>query len=354
MDDRYSRQLALPGFGRRQQEALGVARVLVVGAGGLGSTVIPALAAAGVGTIGIVDDDRVEPSNLHRQTIHSLADVGRPKVRSAAESVAAIDPGIAVQVHDERLTARNALGLFSGYDLVVDGSDNLPTRYLANDAAVLSGIPLVWGSVSQYGGQAGVAWAERGPQYRDLFPMAPPPGAILSCEDGGVLPTVVATVGSILATETLKLLTGIGAPLIGRVTIVDALSGSFRELSYERDPAAEPITELIDYELFCGLAPALSATALAAELGEVTLIDVREPWEAEIATIPGGTLVPLGRVPDAIDTLADEPNLVLYCHHGIRSQQALQLLAARGVPARHLDGGIDAWSRLVDPAVARY
>ena len=354
MDDRYSRQLALPGFGREQQQALASARVLVIGAGGLGSTVIPALAGAGIGTIGIIDDDRVELSNLHRQTIHRSADVGRSKAQSAAESVAALDPAITVRVYDERLSAENALDHFTGYDLVIDGSDNFPTRYLANDAAALSGIPLVWGSVSQYGGQAGVAWAARGPQYRDLFPVAPPPGSVLSCEDGGVLPPVVATIGSILATETIKILTGLGQPLIGRVTIVDALSGSFRELSYASDPAAEPITELIDYDLFCGIGPTLGAAALASELSAVTLIDVREPWEAEIATIPGATLVPLGRIPEAIDFLADEPNLVLYCHHGIRSQQALELLAARGVPARHLDGGIDAWSRLVDSTVARY
>ncbi|CAN5151355.1 adenylyltransferase/sulfurtransferase MoeZ [soil metagenome] len=354
MDDRHSRQLALPGFGAEQQAALAGARVLVLGAGGLGSTVIPALAGAGVGTVGVVDDDRVELSNLHRQTIHRLADVGRSKAVSAAESVTSLDPTIAVRVHQERLTAANALDLFAGYDLVVDGSDNFPTRYLANDAAALSGIPLIWGSVSQYGGQAGVAWAARGPQYRDLFPVAPPPGSVLSCADGGVLPTVVATIGSILATETLKILTGLGTPLIGRVTIVDALGGTFRELAYDRDPAAEPITALIDYELFCGVGPALAAPTLAAELNAVTLIDVREPWEAAIASIPGATLVPLGRLPEAIDSLAGEPNLVLYCHHGIRSQQALELLAAHGVPARHLDGGIDAWSRLVDPDVPRY
>lgn len=346
-DARYSRQVALPGFGAEAQSRLGEARVLVIGAGGLGSAVIPALGAAGVGTIGIVDDDTVELSNLHRQLVHTLADVGRPKATSAAEAVAAIDPATSVTTYEERLTARTALDLFRRYDLVVDGSDNFETRYLANDAAVLAGIPLVWGAVSQYGGQAGVAWAERGPQYRDLFPSAPPADSVLSCEVGGAFPTVVATIGSIMATEAIKILTGIGTPLIGRVTTVDALTGSFREIAYDRDPSAAPVTALEQ-------PTAVSATELAAELDEVTLVDVREHWEAELATIPGSALVPLDRLDLALDVLADEPNIVLYCHHGARSRQALETLARRGIPARHLTGGIDAWSRLVDPSVARY
>jgi molybdopterin/thiamine biosynthesis adenylyltransferase/rhodanese-related sulfurtransferase len=356
-DSRYSRQVALPGFGHESQSKLAVAKVLVIGAGGLGSAVIPALAAAGVGTIGIVDDDRVELSNLHRQLVHTMADVGRSKAHSAASAVAAIDPAIVVTVHDERLTAANALEIFAAYDHIVDGSDNFATRYLANDAAAIAGIPLVWGAVSQYGGQAGVAWAARGPHYRDLFPVPPAPGSVLSCEEGGVMPTVVATIGSIMATETIKLITGIGHPLVGRVTTMDALSGQFRELAYESDPIAGPITELIDYDLFCGISSTITAAQLQAELADgapITLVDVREPWEAEIATLPGAKLVPLGSFEQAIDFLADEPNVVLYCHHGVRSQQALDQLTARGVPARHLGGGIDEWSRLVDPATARY
>ncbi|MCU1557469.1 MAG: molybdopterin biosynthesis protein MoeB [Microbacteriaceae bacterium] len=358
---RFARQVILPGFGVDGQSRLASARVLVIGAGGLGSTVIPALAAAGVGTMGIVDDDTVELSNLHRQHIHGIADVGRNKARSAAESVAVITQDTRVVAIETRLTAANALELFSHYDLVVDASDNFPTRYLANDAATLSGIPLVWGAVSQYGGQAGVAWAERGPQYRDLFPTPPPPGSVLSCEVGGVLPTVCSTIGSIMATEAIKILTGVGTPLLGRVTTFDAISGGFRELSYGRDPGAAPIDGLIDYELFCGLAPLndeLSAGQLATELEAgvpLTLLDVREPWEARVASLPGAVLVPLDTLESRIDGLDAGAPIVVYCHHGIRSARALELLKDRGFGnARHLDGGIDAWSRLVDSTVTRY
>ncbi len=346
----FARQIALPGFGADGQAALGRSRVLVVGAGGLGSAVIPALAAAGVGTIGVIDDDTVDASNLHRQLAHGVADVGRSKVASVTDRVAALSPGTVVIPHDTRLTAENALALFAGYDVVVDGSDNFPTRYLVNDAAALTGIPAVWGAVSQYSGQAGVAWAARGPQYRDLFPSPPPPGAVLSCEEGGVMPSTVAVIGSIMTGEVIKIVTGVGAPLIGRVTAFDGLTGGFREIAYEKDPAAEPITGLIDYELFCGVGPSavgMSAPALARILGDVTLIDVREPWEAELATIPGSRIVPL-------DEVERRDDLVLFCHHGVRSARALDVLAARGIRATHLEGGIDAWSRLVDPTVARY
>jgi len=357
--ERYARQTVLPGFGIDGQLRLAKARVLVIGAGGLGSAVIPALAAAGVGTIGIVDDDTVELSNLHRQLIHGVQDIGVSKTTSAALSVAAIDPGTVVRQFPVRLSSENALGLFAGFDLVIDGSDNFPTRYLANDAAVLSHLPLVWGAVSQYGGQAGVAWAERGPQYRDLFPTPPPPGSVQSCEVGGVLPTVVAVIGSIMATEALKLLSGVGTPLVGRVTTFDALTGSFREVAYERDPAARPITELIDYELFCGLpsrSESISSEALSGELASdrpPVLVDVREPWEAEIAALPGAVLVPLGTLESAqLDPTAP---IVLYCHHGIRSATALDILRERGfTTVRHLDGGIDAWARTIDPEMSRY
>ena len=348
MDARYSRQLALPGFGVAAQERLASSRVLVIGAGGLGSSVIPSLAAAGVGTIGIVDDDRVETSNLHRQLLHGAADVGRSKVQSAAESVAAQNPATTVIPIEHRLTAQNALPLFAEYDVVVDGSDNFPTRYLANDAAVLTGIPLVWGAVSQYGGQAGVSWQTT---YRDLFPAPPPPGSVLSCEAGGVLPTTVAVIGSIMAGEALKVITGVGQPLIGRVTLFDGLTGAFRELEYAKDPEAAPITALIDYELFCGVGAAISPQELAARTDGYLLLDVREPWEYELAHLPGAVLVPLGELPEA--DLPAKP-IVVYCHHGIRSATAREQLEARGFSAVHLAGGIDAWSRERDPSLARY
>ena len=343
---RFSRQVALPGFGTGSQRRLADARVLVIGAGGLGSPVILALAGAGIGTIGIVDDDTVDLSNLHRQLIHGTADVGRDKVTSAAASVGALDPDIAVEPHATRLDSANALDLLGRYDVVVDGSDNFPTRYLAADAATLLGLPLVWGAVSQYSGQVGVA-TPGAPGYRDLFPVPPAPGSVLSCEEGGVLPTVCGVIGSIMASEVLKLVTGIGRPLIGRVTTYDALSGGFRELAFERDPAAEPLTALIDYELFCGLGDSISPTELATELDSVTLVDIREPWEAEIAAIPGARLV-------AVDQIEPADDLVVYCHHGVRSARAVAVLSARGIRARQLAGGIDAWSRLVDPTIPRY
>lgn len=334
--------------------------MLVIGAGGLGSSVIPALAACGVGTIGIIDDDRVELSNLHRQLIHRYADVGSPKVNSAAAVIAAIDESTIVRVHRQHLSAQIALALFADYDLVIDGSDNFPTRYLANDAAAISKIPLVWGAVSQYAGQVGVAWAERGPQYRDLFPTPPPVGSVLSCEAGGVLPSVVAVIGSIMTGEAVKILSGIGTPLIGRVTTFDALSGAFRELCYERDPSAEPISALIDYELFCGATGSeITVEELADVLLSTQLLDVREPWEAAIASLPGSILVPLGSLDSAlagpIPGLDVGRPVVVYCHAGIRSASAVEILRSHGVTtARSLDGGIEAWSRRIDPTVARY
>ena len=345
MDDRFSRQLALPGFGASAQQRLADARVLVIGAGGLGSSVIPALAAAGVGTLGIVDDDRVELSNLHRQLVH-VGRLGEAKARSAATAAEAF--GATTVVVEERLTSANALELFREYDLVVDGSDNFPTRYLANDAAVLAGVPLVWGAVSQYGGQAGVSL---GTTYRDLFPTPPPPGSVLSCEVGGVLPSTVAVIGAIMSGEAIKLLTGVGEPLIGRVTVYDGLTGVFRELRYEKDPEAAPIEELIDYELFCGMKNSLTPGELA-QLTGITLLDVREPWEAEIAALPGSVLVPLGQL-DEFEGDPAQP-VVVYCHHGVRSATARDQLEARGYAASHLAGGIDAWARDRDPDMARY
>lgn len=351
---RFARQVSLPGFGPAAQSLLGAARVLVIGAGGLGSSVLPALAAAGVGTIGIIDDDRVELSNLHRQLIHGVLDVGQPKVISAAASIAALSPSTTVNVHETRVTASNALTLFGEYDLVLDGSDNFATRYLANDAAAIVGIPLVWGAVSQYSGQAGVAWASRGPHYRDLFPVPPAPGSVLSCAVGGVLPTVCGVIGSIMTTEAIKIITGIGEPLIGRVTLFDALSGSFRSLSYAADPAAAPITELIDYEVFCGVSSSVSPASLEAELqsgASLTLLDVREPWEASLVSLPGSVLVPLAQLAE----FTPAGPVVVYCHHGTRSAAALAALETRGVQGvRQLAGGIDAWARDVDSSMVRY
>lgn len=356
---RFARQIVLPGFGDAAQDRLAASRVLVVGAGGLGSTVIPTLAGAGVGTIGIVDDDVVETSNLHRQLVHGTADVGRPKVDSAADRVHELAPDATVVRHAERLTAENALSVLSGYDLVVDGSDNFPTRYLVNDATTIADLPLVWGAVSQYGGQVGVSWAARGPQYRDLFPTPPPPGSVLSCAVGGVLPTTVGVIGSLMATETIKIVTGVGTPLIGRVTVFDGLTGGFRELAYAADPEADPITDLIDYDAFCGIAPAdaattISAEDLAARVDAVTLVDVREPWEARIARIPGAVLLPVGDLPERLSEIDTSRPVVVYCHKGIRSATAREHLEGNGIPAVHLDGGIDAWSRLVDPSIVRY
>ena len=351
---RYSRQIALPGFGMEAQQRLTTARVLVIGAGGLGSTVIPALAAAGVATIGIIDDDTVELSNLHRQLAHGIADLGRPKTSSAQDAVAAIDPETVVIAHQARLTAENALTLFADYDLIVDGSDNFATRYLTNDAALLTGIPVVWGSVSQYAGQVSVAWNARGPHYRDLFPAPPAPGTVLSCEAGGVLPSVVAVIGSIMAGEVVKIVTGVGTPLIGRVTTYDALSGGFRELSFERDPAARPITGLADYELFCAPSTTIGVEELARNPQTVNLIDVRQPWEAAIASLPGSTLIPLDTLQGALSSIDQSRPVVIYCHSGIRSATAVAMLASHGIPARSLDGGIEAWSRRIDPSVARY
>lgn len=344
MDPRYSRQLVLPGFGAPAQQKLQDARVLVIGAGGLGSAVLPALAAAGVGTIGVIDDDLVELSNLHRQTIHGTEDVGNYKTTSAIESMRAINPAVRVQPHEERLSAKNALELFAEYDLVVDGSDNFPTRYLAADAASLTAKPVVWGAVSQYGGQASVALPGQ-PGYRDLFPVPPAPGTVDNCEVGGVLPTTVAVIGSVMATEVLKVLTGVGEPLAGRVTTYDALTGRFREIAFAA--SAEPVTELIDYDLFCGVG--------ATSFEGASLLDVRETWEAEIASLPGALLVPLGSLPDVIDRLDPQEDWVVYCHHGMRSQQAVDYMRQHGFEhVTNLEGGIDAWAKANDPTMARY
>ncbi|MCI0158613.1 ThiF family adenylyltransferase [Leifsonia shinshuensis] len=366
---RYARTEQLPGFGETAQRRLRAARVLVVGAGGLGSAVLPLLAGAGFGTIGIVDDDSVEISNLPRQTIHGERDLGRPKTASAADAIRAIDAGIAVRVFPERLTSANAERILGGFDLVIDGSDNFPTRYLVDDAALLAGLPVVWGAVHRFGGQVGLSWAGRGPHYRDLFPQPPEPGTVPSCAEAGVLPSVCGVIGSLMASEAIKAVTGEGDLLLGRVVVHDGLRGTFRELAYAEDPAAEPVTGLIDYDLFCGIvaepapraaASSVSPRELAARLaaGEPhTLLDVREPWEADIAELPGSLLVPLDVVvrdaAGVAERLNDDP-VVIICHHGVRAETARRALAAVGAHGIVLQGGLDAWSREVDPGLPRY
>ncbi len=368
---RYSRQLANPGFGETAQRRLANARVLVVGAGGLGSATIPALAAAGIGTIGVIDTDVVELSNLHRQLAHGLADIGRSKLDSVADAVTGTDPEITVHRHEVHLDSTNALDIFAGYDLVLDGSDNFATRYLVNDAAAIVGIPLVWGAILRYGGQASVAWAEHGPTYRDLFPVPPVPGSIPSCAEGGVLPSVCAVIGAIMCSETVKLITGIGEPLIGTVTTYDALTGRFREISYSKIDDAAPITELIDYEVFCGVAQSTTDSGVAAwdpdtvsagELGRMLegsnplqLVDIREPFERAIAVIEPSDFIPMGGLGGSLDNIRRDIPVVLYCHSGVRSGVALRMLRDAGFDnIRHLAGGIEAYSMTVDPHVARY
>ncbi|WP_297409749.1 ThiF family adenylyltransferase [Naasia sp.] len=362
---RFLRQATLPGFGAPAQQRLEQARVLVIGAGGLGSAVLPMLAAAGIGTLGIVDDDLVETTNLHRQTLHSPADVGRLKVDSAADRLLPIAAG-AVTLHPVRFEPHNAADLARAYDLIVDGSDNFETRYLANDVARALGLPLVWGAVSQFGGHVGAVLGDGGPDYRDLFPVPPDPSSVLTCADGGVLPSVCGVIGSLMATEVLKLLTGIGEPLVGRITSYDALTGRMREVAFQADPeramrasTTEPSQEEPMQNPTDGAAQQdeLDAQELADLLASgrpLQLVDVREPWEAEIVSLPGSVLLPLGGLGGRLDELDPEVPIVAYCHHGARSERALQMLRGAGLPARHLAGGIDAYSRTVDPSLARY
>jgi molybdopterin/thiamine biosynthesis adenylyltransferase len=320
---RYSRQLMLPGFGETAQRRFRAARVLVIGAGGLGSTVVPALAAAGVGTIGVIDDDDVELSNLHRQLSHGVDDIGRSKVDSLADTVSAIDPECDVRRHQVRATSANLPRILADYDLLIDGSDNFPTRYLANDAAVLAGIPLVWAAVLRFHGQVGVSWHGHGPTYRDLFPAPPPADEALSCELGGVLPTLCAVIGSLAATEALKLIAGVGEPLLGRVLVYDALTARTREIAYGISDDAASVAELIDYELFCGVdvyasgeAPEISAAELLRLMragDRPLLLDVREPDESRARRIPDSALIPLGALGEAALPDAGGGALVIYC-----------------------------------------
>lgn len=367
---RYARHLSLAEVGVGGQQRLRQARVLLVGAGGLGSPAALYLAAAGVGTLGIVDDDRVDLTNLQRQVLHGTAALGRPKVDSAAERIRDLNPGTHVECYQTRLTSANALELFQGFDVIVDGSDNFPTRYLVNDAAVLSGRPSVYGSILRFEGQLSVFGMPGGPCYRCLHPEPPAPELIPSCAEAGVLGVLPGIIGSLQALEVLKLLLGVGATLSGRLLHFDGLAMSWRELLVHRDPGCplcgdHPVQRgLIDYEEFCGLAPAgpteaeISAEELARCLragDALTLVDVREPWEWEIARIPGSILVPLSALADLAATIPPARPVVTICHHGIRSLTAREALMASGVGAvRSLAGGVDGWAITVDPNMARY
>ena len=370
--ERYSRHLIIPEIGALGQRRLKNAKVLVIGAGGLGSPTLLYLAAAGVGTLGIIDDDDVDLSNLQRQVIHGVADVGRPKTESARDAIAALNPLVEVRLHNVRLDAANALELFAGYDLIIDGADNFATRYLVNDAAAILGKPYVWGSIFRFDGQVSVFWEQHGPTYRDLYPEAPPAGSVPSCGEGGVFGMLCAAVGSLMVTEAVKLITGVGRSLLGRVALFDALGGTWREIKVSRDPEAPRITELTDYEAFCGIAPAadagtehtVTATQLAtmlasrkAGLKDFQLVDVRESGEFEIVNIEGARLIPQGRIlaGDAWAELPQDTDIVFHCKGGTRSAAVLAAARAAGYErVSHLEGGILAWVRDVEPGKPVY
>jgi adenylyltransferase/sulfurtransferase len=371
---RYSRHLIIPDVGVAGQKRLKNAKVLVIGAGGLGSPALLYLAAAGVGTLGIVDFDVVDESNLQRQVIHGQSDVGKLKAASAQESIAEINPLVKVHLHTDRLDSSNALEIFEQYDLIVDGTDNFATRYLVNDAAVLLGKPYVWGSIFRFEGQVSVFWEDapngKGLNYRDLYPEPPPPGMVPSCAEGGVLGVLCASIGSIMVTEAIKLITGIGETLLGRLISYDALEMKYREVKIRKDPETPKITELIDYEAFCGVVSdeaaqaASGSTITPAELkakfdsGEnFALIDVREPHEYEIVNIKGATLIPKDRIlsGEALAELPQDKPIVLHCKSGARSAEALAALHAAGFKdATHLGGGVLAWAKQIDPSLPTY
>ncbi|MDA0562986.1 adenylyltransferase/sulfurtransferase MoeZ [Streptomonospora sp. S1-112] len=367
---RYSRHLIIPDVGMAGQKRLKNAKVLVVGAGGLGSPALLYLAAAGVGTLGIIDFDVVDESNLQRQVIHGQSDVGKPKAESARESIEEINPYVKVILHKERLDSDNALEIFSGYDLILDGTDNFATRYLVNDACVLLNKPYVWGSIYRFDGQVSVFWNEYGPQYRDLYPEPPPPGMVPSCAEGGVLGVLCASIGSVMVNEAIKLITGIGEPLVGRLLIFDALEMSWKTVKVRKDPEGEPITELIDYEAFCGAVSeeaqeaAAGSTITATELKEMMdrgedfyLVDVREKNEYEIVNIPGSVLIPKGEFlnGEAFAKLPQDKRVVLHCKSGGRSAEALAALKGAGFSdAVHVGGGVLAWIKQVDPSLPEY
>jgi adenylyltransferase/sulfurtransferase len=375
---RYSRHLILPEVGLEGQKRLKAASVLCIGTGGLGSPLTLYLAAAGVGRIGLVDFDVVDYTNLQRQIIHGTKDVGRPKIESARETLSDINPHVVIETYETMLSSENALELFRNYDVIIDGTDNFPTRYLVNDACVLLGKPNVYGSIFRFEGQATIFWAKEGPCYRCLYPEPPPPGLVPSCAEGGVIGILPGIVGCIQANEAVKLILGIGEPLIGRLLLFDALGMRFKELRLRKDPDCPicghnpTVTGLIDYEEFCGVgrgneAPAASETDGMREItprelkekidrgDEFTLVDVREPYEFEICRLPGAKLIPLGEIEARAIELDPDEEIVLQCRSGVRSAKALGTLQARGfTKLANLKGGILGWSDDVDPTVPKY
>lgn len=380
---RYSRHLIIPDVGMTGQKRLKNAKVLVIGAGGLGSPALLYLAAAGVGTLGIVEFDEVDESNLQRQIIHGQSDVGKPKAISAKESIAEANPYVNVVVHEERLDNDNVREIFEGYDLIVDGTDNFATRYLVNDAAYFAGIPYVWGSIYRFDGQASVFWPQSGddaPCYRCLYPEPPPPGMVPSCAEGGVLGVLCASIGSIQVNEAIKVLTGIGEPAVGKLVIYDALELEWRKLKVRKDPNCAlcgenpTVTDLIDYESFCGAVSEEAADAAAGstisvvqlehmlkERAEGTrdfvLVDVREPNEYEINQIPGSVLIPKGDFLNgsALEQLPSDKQIVMHCKSGVRSAETLAIVKGAGyADAVHVGGGVVAWVNQIDPSQPSY
>jgi sulfur-carrier protein adenylyltransferase/sulfurtransferase len=370
---RYSRHLIMPEVGMEGQQKLKAARVLCIGAGGLGSPLALYLGAAGVGTLGIVDFDVVDYTNLQRQIIHTTGDVGRKKLDSAAEKLKSINPYLNIRKFDTRLSSENALEIFRDFDIIADGTDNFPTRYLVNDACVLTGKPNVYGSIFRFEGQASVFATEQGPCYRCLYPEPPPPGLVPSCAEGGVLGILPGLVGVIQATETIKLILGKGTPLIGRLLLVDALDMKFRELKLRKNPDCpacgthRTITKLIDYNEFCGIrgeestvdlnVPEMQVEELKQKLDagdDIFVLDVREPHEYQICNI-GGHLIPLGELPKRVNELDSSREIVAHCRSGMRSAKAVDFLKQAGFKkVRNLAGGILAWADRVDPKMPKY
>ena len=372
---RYSRHLIMPEVGMEGQLKLKQAKVLCIGAGGLGSPLALYLGAAGVGKLGIVDFDVVDYTNLQRQIIHGTTDVGRTKLESARDTLLEINPNVEIEAFETRLSSENALDIFRKYDIVADGTDNFPTRYLVNDACVLLGKPNVYASIFRFEGQASIFYAEQGPCYRCLYPEPPPPGLVPSCAEGGVLGVLPGIMGCIQAMETIKLILGRGDSLVGRLLLFDALAMKFRELKLRKNPDCpicgthRTITRLIDYEQFCGIRgeehtpvqtgiPEITPVELKKKMDAhepFVLIDVREPHEYQICRIPGSKLIPLGEVPKRMNELDSADEIVVYCRSGMRSAKAVDLLMKSGFGKIHnLKGGILAWSDQVDPSVPKY
>ncbi|MBI3553125.1 MAG: molybdopterin-synthase adenylyltransferase MoeB [Elusimicrobia bacterium] len=367
---RYHRHLIMPEVGPEGQKKLKNSSVLCVGAGGLGSPLALYLAAAGVGRLGIVDFDVVDHSNLQRQILHSTDSVGKPKLESAKARLNALNPNVEVVGYETKLTSANALELFKDYDVIADGTDNFPTRYLVNDACVLLGKPNAYGSIFRFEGQASVFSAKDGPCYRCLYPEPPPPGLVPSCAEGGVLGVLPGVIGTIQAIETIKLIAGLGKPLIGRLMLFDALAMEWRTLKIKKNPDCPicgknpTIKQLIDYEAFCGLKekpvsaiPEISVEDLKAKLDKkekFVLLDVREPHEYELAKIPGSKLIPLGTLPEKFGELDKSQAIIVHCKMGGRSARAVQFLKSKGFDATNVAGGINAWSERIDPSVPQY